>query len=327
MGAVSSPSASRRKPRARPRVVAISNQKGGEGKTTTAVNLAASLAAGEHRVLLVDLDPQANASSSVGYPRGSVQAGTYELMLAGVSFADVVRPTELTSLWVVPASADLAGAEVELVNLEARETALTRALAPVLEGSDYDFVIFDCPPSLGLLTINALVASDRVIIPMQAKYFSLEGLGALKGTIDAIRGSLNPRLAIEGIVFCMFDPRTNLAQQVVNEVREHFGDVVYDTVVPINVRLSESPSFGKPALLYDIESRGAQSYLQLAREVISRMKAADARAEAPATLATDTAEVAPAPRPAKATDAVAPAPATPAPVAKAERRKKSKGAA
>lgn len=305
MGAVPSPSAPRRKTTpARPRVVAISNQKGGEGKTTTAVNLAASLAAGEHRVLLVDLDPQANASSSVGYPRGAVKAGTYELVLGGARFADVVRPTELPSLWVVPASADLAGAEVELVNLEDRETALTRALAPVLEGSDYDFVIFDCPPSLGLLTINALVASDRVIIPMQAKYFSLEGLGALKGTIDAIRAGLNPRLAIEGIVFCMFDPRTNLAQQVVNEVRQHFGDVVYETVVPINVRLSESPSFGKPALLYDIESRGAQSYLQLAREVLSRMKAAEAAAVA-------------SPEP----EAAAPAPATPV------RKKKAAAAA
>jgi chromosome partitioning protein len=228
-------------------------------------------------VLLVDLDPQANASSSVGYPRGAVQAGTYELMLGGARFADVLRPTELPSLWIVPASADLAGAEVELVNLEDRETALTRALAPVLEGGDYDFVIFDCPPSLGLLTINALVASDRVIIPMQAKYFSLEGLGALNGTIDAIQGSLNPRLRIEGIVFCMYDPRTNLAQQVVNEVRQHFADAVYETMVPINIRLSESPSFGKPALLYDIESRGAQAYLQLAREVLSRMEAADAR--------------------------------------------------
>lgn len=311
---MSSPSATRRKARARPRVVAISNQKGGEGKTTTAVNLAASLAAGEHRVLLVDLDPQSNASSSVGYPRGSVKAGTYELMLGGVPFAKVVRPTELASLWVVPASADLAGAEVELVNLEGRETALTRALAPVLEGSDYDFVIFDCPPSLGLLTINALVAADRVIIPMQAKYFSLEGLGALKGTIDAIRAGYNPKLAIEGIVFCMFDPRTNLAQQVVNEVREHFGDVVYETVVPINVRLSESPSFGKPALLYDIESRGAQSYLQLAREVLSRMKAAEPKEEdAPAG---------------EAEPAAAEEKAKKAPASKAERtRKKSKGAA
>ncbi|WP_407674632.1 ParA family protein [Paraliomyxa miuraensis] len=271
MGAVPSPSASR-KTRVRPRVVAISNQKGGEGKTTTAVNLAASLAAGEHRVLLVDLDPQANASSSVGFPRGAVQAGTYELMLGGVSFSDVVRPTELPTLWVVPASADLAGAEVELVSLPERETVLSRALATVLEGDAYDFVVLDCPPSLGLLTINALVAADRVIIPMQAKYFSLEGLGALTGTIDAIKAGLNPTLEIEGIVFCMFDPRTNLAQQVVAEVREHFGAKVYETMVPINIRLSESPSFGKPALLYDIESKGAQAYLQLAREVLSRIE-------------------------------------------------------
>ena len=265
---------------ARPRVVAISNQKGGEGKTTTAVNLAASLAAGEHRVLLVDLDPQANASSSVGFPRGQVAAGTYELMLGGARFDDVVRPTELPTLWVVPASADLAGAEVELVTLEQRETVLSRALAPALQRGAYDFVILDCPPSLGLLTINALVAASRVIIPMQAKYFSLEGLGALNGTIDAIRAALNPELSIEGIVFCMFDPRTNLAQQVVAEVREHFADKVYETMVPINIRLSESPSFGKPALLYDIESKGAQAYLQLAREVLSRMKAADAKGAA-----------------------------------------------
>lgn len=266
-------SAASRRARSHPRVVAISNQKGGEGKTTTAVNLAASLAAGEHRVLLVDLDPQSNASSSVGYPRGSVERGTYELMLGGAALADVVRPTELPTLWVIPASADLAGAEVELVGVESRETALRRALAPAVEGSDYDFIVFDCPPSLGLLTINALVAASRVIIPMQAKYFSLEGLGALHGTIDAIKAGLNPTLSIEGIVFCMFDPRTNLAQQVVAEVREHFGDVVYDTVVPINIRLSESPSFGKPVLLYDIESKGAQAYLELAREVLSRMQA------------------------------------------------------
>jgi len=254
-------------------VVAISNQKGGEGKTTTAVNLAASLAAGEKRVLLVDLDPQSNASSSVGYPRGSVERGTYELLLGGVGFDAVVRETELPTLWVIPASADLAGAEVELVNVESRESVLRRALEPALTSGAYDFVILDCPPSLGLLTVNALVAADRVIIPMQAKYFSLEGLGALHGTINAIKSGLNPPLRIEGIVFCMFDPRTNLAQQVVTEVREHFGDVVYDTVVPINIRLSESPSFGKPVLLYDIESKGAQAYLTLAREVLSRMEA------------------------------------------------------
>jgi len=264
--------AKRPRSRVRPRVVAISNQKGGEGKTTTAVNLAASLAAGEHRVLLVDLDPQSNASSSVGFPRGSVEHGTYELVLGSASVTDVIRPTELPTLWVVPATADLAAAEIELVGIDGRETALRRALDPIVTGDDYDFVIFDCPPSLGLLTINGLVAADRVIIPMQAKYFSLEGLGALTGTIDAVKAGLNPDLKIEGIVFCMFDPRTNLAQQVVAEVREHFGDVVYDTVVPINIRLSESPSFGKPALLYDIESKGAQAYLQLAREVLSRLQ-------------------------------------------------------
>lgn len=269
----SASAASRPANQARPLVVAISNQKGGEGKTTTAVNLAASLAAGEQRVLLVDLDPQSNASSSVGYPRGTVEQGTYELLVNGVAAASVVRPTELPTLWVIPTSQDLAGAEVELVGVEGRETTLRRALEPLLAKGEFDFVIFDCPPSLGLLTINALVAADRVIIPMQAKYFSLEGLGALHSTIDAVKGGLNPELRIEGIVFCMFDPRTNLAQQVVSEVREHFGEVVYDTVVPINVRLSESPSFGKPALLYDIESKGAQAYLTLAREVLSRVEA------------------------------------------------------
>ena len=257
--------------RRRARVIAISNQKGGEGKTTTAVNLAASIAAAEKRVLLVDLDPQANASSSVGYPRGNVDQGSYELLLAGASLDAVVKPTDLPTLRVIPASADLAGAEVELVGLDGRETVLRRALEPLVTGGDYDFVIFDCPPSLGLLTVNALVAADSVIIPMQAKYFSLEGLGALTGTIDSIRAVLNEPLRVEGIVFCMFDPRTNLAQQVIKEVREHFGELVYETVIPINVRLSESPSFGKPALMYDIESKGAQAYLALAREVLSRM--------------------------------------------------------
>ncbi|MBL4686729.1 MAG: ParA family protein [Nannocystaceae bacterium] len=255
------------------RVIAVSNQKGGEGKTTTAVNLAASLAAAEQRVLLIDLDPQGNASSSVGYPRGDAQQGSYEVLMGSASIDDVMRRCELSSLRVVPATPDLAGAEVELVSVEHRESALARALQPLLARREFDFVILDCPPSLGLLTVNALVASDSVLIPMQAKYFSLEGLGALKGTIDSVRAALNERLSIEGIVFCMFDPRTNLAQQVVAEVREHFGDLVYDTVIPINVRLSESPSFGKPALLYDIESKGAQAYLQLAREVLSRIEA------------------------------------------------------
>lgn len=268
-------------PVSRPTIIAVSNQKGGEGKTTTAVNLAASIAAAEHRVLLLDLDPQGNASSSVGFPRGKVDQGTYELLLGGATLGDVVRKTDLPMLDVVPSSADLAGAEVELVDVQGRESVLRRALAPIREAQSYEYVLLDCPPSLGLLTVNALVAADTVLIPMQAKYFSLEGLGALNGTIEAVRDALNPNLAIEGIVFCMFDPRTNLAQQVVKEVREHFGELVYETVIPINIRLSESPSHGKPCLLYDIESRGAQAYLELAREVLSRHVApggAEARA-------------------------------------------------
>lgn len=254
------------------RIIAISNQKGGEGKTTTAVNLAASLAAAERRVLLVDLDPQGNASSAVGYSRGEIKIGTYELLLGGVTLDAVVQPTELPTLQVVPASEDLAGAEIELVSAMSRETVLARAFkkaAPL----DWDYVILDCPPSLGLLTLNALVAADSVLIPMQAKYFSLEGLGALTGTIGMVRDSLNPRLSVEGIVFCMLDKRTNLAQQVVAEVKQHFAEHVFETVIPPNVRLSESPSHGKPVLLYDIESKGAKAYLELAQELLSRAEA------------------------------------------------------
>jgi chromosome partitioning protein len=256
-------------------IIAISNQKGGEGKTTTAVNLAASLAASERRVLLIDLDPQGNASSSVGYARDQVSAGTYELMTGQATLDEAVQETELPTLQVIPASADLTGAEIELVGAARRESVLRRALEGGGARGRWDFIIFDCPPSLGLLTLNALVAADAVLIPMQARYFSLEGLGALHGTIEAVRDSFNPRLVIEGIVFCMFDRRTNLAKQVVAEVEQHFPQYVFTTRIPQNIRLSESPSFGKPALLYDIGSKGAVAYLDLAEELLQRMESRD----------------------------------------------------
>ena len=255
-----------------PKILAVSNQKGGEGKTTTAVNLAASLAVAEKRVLLIDLDPQGNASSAVGYPRGQVTKGTYDLLLGNAELRDVVQACELPTLQVVPATEDLAGAEIELVSVIGRESVLARALKKAGPMA-WDHVIFDCPPSLGLLTLNALVAADSVLIPMQAKYFSLEGLGALTGTIAMVRESLNPRLTVEGIVFCMLDRRTNLAQQVIAEVKQHFADYLFETTIPPNIRLSESPSHGKPVLLYDVESKGAKAYLELAQEFLARAEA------------------------------------------------------
>ncbi len=252
------------------RILSISNQKGGVGKTTTAVNLAASLASAEHRTLLIDIDPQGNAGSGVGIARGSVERSIYDVLTGEATIAEVVRPTGFAYLDIVPASRDLVGAEIELVTAERRERRLRDALA---DAPPYDHVLIDCPPSLGLLTLNALVASDAVLVPLQCEYYAMEGLTALMGTIDLVRAELNPSLQLEGILLTMFDRRTTLASQVASEVRGYFGGRVFESVIPRNVRLSESPSFGKPILLYDIESAGAQSYLSLARELLARQPA------------------------------------------------------
>ncbi len=250
------------------RIVAVANQKGGVGKTTTAVNLAASVAASDHKVLLVDFDPQGNASSSVGYTKDKIELSIYDALVGDVSLKDCVRPTEITTLFVVPATINLVGAEIELIGTEDRQSFLKNALDTVAD--EYDYIIIDCPPSLGILTLNALVASDSVVVPMQAEYFALEGLGALIGTIDKVRSAYNPGLDLEGIIFCMYDPRTNLAGQVKGEVETHLPNKVYQTLIPRNVRLSESPSHGKPVILYDFRCAGSKSYIKLAAEFIER---------------------------------------------------------
>ena len=250
------------------RIVAVVNQKGGVGKTTTAVNLAASVAAAGHRVLLVDFDPQGNASSAIGYPKDKIELSVYDALLGEVAMGDVIRPTEITTLWLAPANMDLVGAEIELIGAEEREKHLAVAIKEV--ATHFDYVLIDCPPSLGLLTINALAAADGVVVPMQAEYFALEGLSALLTTIERVKESINPRLTLEGILFCMYDPRTNLAGQVRGEVEEHLRDKVFRTLIPRNVRLSEAPSHGKPVLLYDLRCAGCQSYLELAREFVDR---------------------------------------------------------
>jgi chromosome partitioning protein len=250
------------------RIVAVANQKGGVGKTTTAINIAASIASRGYRVLLVDFDPQGNASSGLGYPRDKVELSVYDALTGEVGMADVVRPTEITTLFIAPATTDLVGAEIELISAERRERFLADALAPV--AGDYDYVFVDCPPSLGLLTLNALVAANGVFVPMQAEYFALEGLSALTATIDKVKAAYNPGLTIDGVVFTMFDGRMNLANQVRAEVAKHFGDKVLDTAIPRNVRLSEAPSHGKPALLYDLRCPGTKSYLAAADELLDR---------------------------------------------------------
>ncbi len=251
------------------RIVAVANQKGGVGKTTTAINLAASVASHGYRVLLVDFDPQGNASSGVGYPRDRVELTIYDALLGEVALSDVVRPTEIPTLFVVPATTDLVGAEIELISVDRRERFLADALATL--GDVYDYIVIDCPPSLGLLTLNALVAADSVVVPMQAEYFALEGLSALTSTIDKIKHAYNPGLTILGVVFTMYDARLSVANQVRDEVVTHFGKVVFETTIPRNVRLSEAPSHGKPALLYDLRCAGTTSYLAVAEEFLDRV--------------------------------------------------------
>jgi chromosome partitioning protein len=260
------------------RILCISNQKGGVGKTTTAINLAASLAAAERRTLLVDMDPQGNAGSGLGIDRTALPGTIYDALINGQPMEELVRPTELRYLEVVPATADLTGAEVELVGLERREFRLKDALAGLARR--YDHVVVDCPPSLGLLTLNALTAADAVLIPLQCEYYAMEGLAQLMSTIELVQQSLNPRLSVEGIVLTMFDQRANISHQVADEVKRVFPELVYSSVVPRNVRLAESPSFGKPVLLYDIKSRGCEAYLGVARELLKRGKRSPRRSAA-----------------------------------------------
>jgi chromosome partitioning protein len=253
------------------RVIAITNQKGGVGKTTTAINLAAALSAADRRVLLVDGDPQGNASSGLGISLAPEAPSLYEVLLGEVQAAEVIkRGVHLSKLDVLPATPDLAGAEVELVNEEKREGRLARALDG--ERDNYDYILIDCPPSLGLLTINMLAAADSIIIPLQCEYFALEGLTQLLRTVDMVREALNPGLMVGGVLLTMYDSRLNLSRQVAEDAREHFGELVYKTSIPRNIRLAEAPSYGKPILLYDISSVGASSYMAVAKEVMERME-------------------------------------------------------
>jgi chromosome partitioning protein len=249
-------------------ILSISNQKGGVGKTTTAINLGASLASSERKTLLVDIDPQGNAGSGLGLITSDLPRTIYDVLLGEAPIEEVILKSDLKYLDVLPSSRDLAGAEVELVSLERREYRLRDALKTVR--SRYDYILVDCPPALGLLTLNALCAADAVLIPLQCEYFALEGISALLKTIELVKGGLNPRLELEGVLLTMFDARISIAHQVAEEARRHFKGQVFNTVIPRNVRLSESPSFGKPIVLYDLRSKGCESYLSLAQELQKR---------------------------------------------------------
>lgn len=248
------------------KIIAVANQKGGVGKTTTAVNLSACLAVNNKKVLLIDIDPQGNTTSGLGFDKNTVGKSIYDMVINEVKIEDIIVPTKIENLMLCPSNINLAGAEVELVSVISRETRLKVALEDI--GNNYDFIMIDCPPSLGLLTVNALTAADTILVPIQCEYYALEGLSQLMNTVKIVQRHLNRNLSVEGVVLTMFDARTNLSIQVVDEVKKYFGNKVYRTIIPRNVRLSEAPSYGLPIIQYDPKSKGAECYMDLAEEVI-----------------------------------------------------------